>query len=282
MPRDAESLRKTLPGVGPYTAGAVASIAFRQPAELVDGNVIRVLSRLRAIGADVMKKETVEVFWKLARKLVHPVQPGDLNQALMELGATVCTPTNPACSACPVKTSCRAYQQQQVIDRNARLNFGTAKRAKPTETSKDTRACQWCLADDSTLSEASIVMRYPVKTKKKPSPEEAFGVFIVEVTVEDQPLYLLLQRPEKGLLANLWEFPTIALDSAESEEASIGDTTQKIRSFLERQLQLELGNDFKSASIGCVSHIFSHLRHEYQVEHIRVTASISNFPSRSR
>lgn len=105
VPGDRESLL-ALPGVGPYTAGAIASVAFGHPEPVVDGNVKRVFARLFAIrknGATVEKK-----YWSIARALVEGPHPGDLNQALMELGATVCTPRSPECARCPVKTSCRA------------------------------------------------------------------------------------------------------------------------------------------------------------------------------
>src|ERR1700751_2793949 len=94
FPRTAEELR-TLPGVGRYTAAAIASIAFGEPVAVVDGNVGRVLQRFsggRLSGED---------FWLVANSLLDRGRPGDFNQAMMELGATVCTPRGPACMACP-------------------------------------------------------------------------------------------------------------------------------------------------------------------------------------
>jgi A/G-specific adenine glycosylase len=103
VPRDAEQLA-ALPGVGPYTVGAIRSIAFDEPAALVDGNVARVLSRWTA-------RETLAPadLWALARSLVPGDAPGAFNQALMELGATLCTPRLPRCDACPVAAHCAAY-----------------------------------------------------------------------------------------------------------------------------------------------------------------------------
>ena len=101
MPRTAEQLEK-LPGVGRYTAASVASIAYQQVTGLVDGNVIRVLARMRRIGGAVEAKETINALWELSSELVDTQRPGDFNQAMMELGAVVCTPKNPSCSACPV------------------------------------------------------------------------------------------------------------------------------------------------------------------------------------
>ncbi|XP_048458311.1 adenine DNA glycosylase isoform X2 [Rhincodon typus] len=111
MPKTAEELQKLLPGVGRYTASAIASITFGQVTGIVDGNAVRVLCRVRAIGADSTSPTVFEALWMLANSLVDPFRPGDFNQAIMELGATVCTPKAPLCSECPVQAHCRAYQQ---------------------------------------------------------------------------------------------------------------------------------------------------------------------------
>ncbi|RUP45121.1 the catalytic domain and Interdomain connector of Muty [Jimgerdemannia flammicorona] len=136
LPEDAAALKKEVPGVGRYTAGAVSSIAYNQPAELVDGNVVRVLSRLRAVGGDVKASATIDLFWELAKCLVPPTRPGDHNQALMELGATVCTPQNPRCGACPVRERCRAYEEVRAYAKQKKgaltgrhAKAGDAKRA---------------------------------------------------------------------------------------------------------------------------------------------------------
>jgi A/G-specific adenine glycosylase len=102
VPTDPETLRE-VPGIGPYTAGAVASIAFGVATPAVDGNVRRVLARLHD-----EPKPTAAWLRDRAAELVDPERPGDFNQALMELGATVCTPTSPNCTGCPVTTWCAA------------------------------------------------------------------------------------------------------------------------------------------------------------------------------
>jgi A/G-specific adenine glycosylase len=107
LPDTAEALR-ALPGIGRYTAGAVASIAFDRPEPVVDGNVARVLSRLLEIREDVKRPKVAERLWEEAARLADGPDPGDLNQALMELGATLCTPRAPRCGACPVARSCAA------------------------------------------------------------------------------------------------------------------------------------------------------------------------------
>ncbi len=107
LPRTTEGLR-ALPGIGRYTAGAIASIAFGERAPLVDGNVARVFARVFAIRANVKSPRTLQSLWKLAEDLLPDTDPGDFNQALMELGALVCTPTAPRCDACPMHRVCAA------------------------------------------------------------------------------------------------------------------------------------------------------------------------------
>ena len=107
LPRDAASLA-SIAGIGRYTAGAIASIAFGEHAPIVDGNVARVLSRLDAREEDPASPVGKRVLWARAEELARGEDPGDLNQALMELGATVCTPKNPACGACPLAGGCLA------------------------------------------------------------------------------------------------------------------------------------------------------------------------------
>lgn len=107
LPTSAATL-KALPGVGAYTAGAIASIAFGEVTPIVDGNVERILARIAAVPGDPKARENQKTFWRLAGQLVDPERPGDLNQAMMELGATVCTPANPSCLLCPVRACCQA------------------------------------------------------------------------------------------------------------------------------------------------------------------------------
>lgn len=107
LPRSTDGLRR-LPGIGRYTAGAIASIAFGARAPLVDGNVSRVFARIFAIRANVKSPRTLQSLWKLAEDLLPDTGAGEFNQALMELGALVCTPANPQCDACPMWRDCAA------------------------------------------------------------------------------------------------------------------------------------------------------------------------------
>jgi len=110
LPDDPETIRK-LPGVGAYSAGALLSIAHQKPYPLVDGNVIRVFSRVFLLGGDLKKGPAHQKLWGLAGKLVPSKRPGDFNQALMELGATVCLPENPQCLLCPWLSLCGAAKK---------------------------------------------------------------------------------------------------------------------------------------------------------------------------
>lgn len=160
FPGDYAAIR-SLPGVGDYTAGAVASIAFGLPYPAVDGNVLRVVSRLtadrREITLPAVKREVTA-----ALSAVMPLKaPGDFNQALMELGATVCLPNGaPLCQSCPARAFCRAHRTVDELD-------------------------------------------FPVKPEKKPRRVEERRVYLLFY----QGRVALRQRPAKGLLAGLWEFP---------------------------------------------------------------------------
>lgn len=110
LPDTPGALRR-LPGIGRYTAGAVASIAFGCRAAVVDANVARVLSRLFALRGDPRSGATQTRLWQLAEDLVPARDPGAWNQALMELGAKICHPQSPRCDACPVRSHCQARQR---------------------------------------------------------------------------------------------------------------------------------------------------------------------------
>ena len=165
VPRSEEELR-ALPGIGRYTAGAIRSIAFGEEAPIVDGNVVRVVSRIFRIpdapGAD---RERV---WELASRLVRGSRPGDLNQGLMELGARICTPTSPACDACPVRRRCDARRHREV-DRYPHPPERRDRRAAARRAIREVRV--------------------------------HVGV------VERRGRVLLVRRPPTGLWAGLWDLP---------------------------------------------------------------------------
>lgn len=101
----------SLKGVGPYTKGAILSIAYDQPEPAVDGNVMRVLARILKVEEDIAKPRTKKVFEDYVRKLISRDDPSSFNQGMMELGAIVCTPKNPMCMLCPVQQHCQAFAE---------------------------------------------------------------------------------------------------------------------------------------------------------------------------
>jgi A/G-specific adenine glycosylase len=119
LPETAPALVK-LPGIGRYTAGAIASIAYGQQVPILDGNVIRVLSRLADLADDVTLPATRKKLWEMAEALVPAERPGDFNQALMELGQQICVPANPRCLICPVTVNCLARQRGTQLERPVR------------------------------------------------------------------------------------------------------------------------------------------------------------------
>lgn len=106
-PKEISSLK----GVGPYTAGAILSIAYGKPEPAVDGNVMRVFSRILSIWLDIAKPSSRKIFEEAVRDLISKENPSYFNQALMELGALICTPTSPSCLLCPVREHCQAFHE---------------------------------------------------------------------------------------------------------------------------------------------------------------------------
>ncbi|MFZ2786896.1 MAG: A/G-specific adenine glycosylase, partial [Trichococcus flocculiformis] len=109
FPKNPQEIAK-LKGIGPYTAGAVSSIAFQIPEPAVDGNVMRVMSRLFEIDADIAKPASRKIFEAVVRELIDPERPGDFNQALMDLGSSICSPLNPQPEISPIKAFNAAYK----------------------------------------------------------------------------------------------------------------------------------------------------------------------------
>ncbi|KAI5610420.1 adenine DNA glycosylase, partial [Silurus asotus] len=262
MPKSAENLLKQLPGVGRYTAGAVSSIAQGQVTGVVDGNVTRVLCRVRAIGADSSSAHVTDALWKLADMLVDPERPGDFNQALMELGATVCLPKNPQCAQCPVHTHCHAYNKVQVEqDRRSERLLGkcdsTLNSSIPDiENCISPLGCNLCLSEDwdSELG----VQNFPRKpVKKAPRVEQTLVCVLQRQSDTDgETQYLLTQRPR--LLAGMWELPSMLLENGVPEK--------KHRALLNAEVQRIVGTVAESLQyVGKVVHIFSHIHQTYIV-----------------
>jgi A/G-specific adenine glycosylase len=176
LPRSVADLR-SLPGVGDYTSRAVASIGYGEHVALLDGNVARVIARLRAVAEPVDKPATRRRLLELALQLCSEERSGDSNQAMMELGATVCTPTSPSCDACPLVAFCEARRSGRVKELPV-----VAKAAKPQRRT-------W----------AALL----VEADADAAPERGAGGGGAE------PRLLLCRRPDAGLFAGLWEPPTL-------------------------------------------------------------------------
>jgi A/G-specific adenine glycosylase len=154
IPADLEQLR-TLPGVGRYTAGAIASLAFDRRAAIVDGNVARVLCRIDRIESDPRERKTAERLWCRALQLLPDKHVSDFNSAMMELGATVCTPRVPKCLLCPVQAHCEAFaagQQDRI------------PRPRAAKTTPLLRRRTWCIRRASEAGEYQwLIEQRPAK-----------------------------------------------------------------------------------------------------------------------
>uniref|UniRef100_A0A8D3A2H9 Adenine DNA glycosylase n=1 Tax=Scophthalmus maximus TaxID=52904 RepID=A0A8D3A2H9_SCOMX len=278
MPRTVDSLLKQLPGVGRYTAAAIGSIALGQVTGVVDGNVIRVLCRLRAIGADSTSPAVTEALWDLANTLVDPERSGDFNQAMMELGARVCTPKAPVCGQCPVQSHCHSYHKVHVKqEQNSKKLLGKLDRktsAPPDiEDCVSSGTCRLCPSEpwDDELG----VHNFPRKpAKKPPRVERTLTCVVIRCGDGGEDEYLLTQRPDKGLLAGLWEFPSLLLEEENS------DTKQKRA--LCAEVSRILGSRLTESLlqyIGEVVHIFSHIHQTYVVHTVRLTDGQTRAPT---
>jgi A/G-specific adenine glycosylase len=134
LPRTVDALL-SLPGVGRYTAGAVASIAFGTRAPIVDGNVARVICRIDRIETDPQGRETQQLLWRRAEEILPKSRVGAFNSALMELGATICTPRNPQCLLCPVREHCEAFAA------GVQERIPPPRKAKPTPLNRRVTFC---------------------------------------------------------------------------------------------------------------------------------------------
>lgn len=215
LPADYAELLK-LKGIGHYTAGAIASIAYKIPVPAVDGNVLRVIARVTADDSDIMKQSVRTRVEEALQKMMPEDAASEFNQALMELGATVCVPNGePLCLECPWKEFCEARRLE----------------------------CWQTL---------------PVKSKTKPRKIEEKTVFIIR----DGEKVVLHKRPEKGLLAGLYEFPNTAGHLSEEE------ALQWVK---EKKL-----NPLRIQKLEPAKHIFSHVEWHMTAYVIRVDELTEN------
>lgn len=213
LPRSYDELL-SLPGIGPYTAGAVASIAYGIPVPAVDGNVLRVVTRLTADPSNISDPKVKQQIEERVRSVLPADAPGAFNQALMELGATVCLPNGlPQCEACPLRELCAGYAQ-----------------GNP------------CF--------------FPVKAAKKTRRIEQRAVLLF---LCNQRL-ALHRRPNKGLLAGLWELPN------ELDLSSMQEIRQAVEKWGLTALRIE--------KCGQAKHIFTHIEWHMTAYRIRVEEAL--------
>mmetsp|Transcript_11326 Transcript_11326/g.12827 ORF Transcript_11326/g.12827 Transcript_11326/m.12827 type:complete len:420 (-) Transcript_11326:1782-3041(-) len=262
---DSESGLLSIPGIGKYTSGAIGSIAFNKSVPLVDGNVIRVFSRICRVSLEAKDSKLIKACWDFASKLVSQgnPDPGSFNQALMELGATVCIPKAPRCGDCPVQKYCVAYKLEK---------------------------------------DKSNVIQYPKKAKKKTLPDEVYAVTVVSRPNDKSMEYLVMQRPKKGLLAGQWQFictkmfSRTAKEVEESENSIRNSKTNSCKTKVTTKNSFDNGTHYSTrkeetdkylrnaigmcvdcidslkprVDIGSFIHTFSHIRHHLYVESARV------------
>lgn len=324
LPADTRELEAKVPGVGPYTAGAIASIVFGRPSPMVDGNVLRVLSRQLGIYGNVKSdKSVIDVMWAAAEALVKAVAaddgieegsirasdvPGRWGQALMELGSTLCTP-KPDCKACPISATCRAYNEGLERARERVQNGNGAsggdvgdiedactlcepfedvaeedieeagpddsayfikKTAKNGATRKNGKAAPPSHGQtdgensEPTPAELSTAIdharRFPRKVVKKAVREEETVVCAIRTP---DGRYLLHRRPEKGLLAGLWELPSHVLSPKDAGKVSARKAAAM--KYVEELRAVSHGGMGGAAArhvgdVGAVPWLFSHLK----------------------
>ncbi|KAF7972150.1 hypothetical protein HWV62_18796 [Athelia sp. TMB] len=284
LPNNAKDMQALIPGIGRYSAGAICSIAYGEKVPVLDGNVTRLMSRILALHAPITAKSTLNLLWRAAETMVelsdHSADnevrkegdAGDINQALIELGSTVCKVKEPLCNACPVQEWCGAYKL---------ANSSISEHIPDMED-----LCNLCEA----LPVPIAVIAFPMKAEKKKAREEVDHVSVIEWRSRrssHERWFLLVRRPEGGLLAGLHEFPTTANVPADSSSANMQAMeahglitnllvaplapyrSSKSKFFEPKHKQGDKGDDLRIADIraaGDVPHVFSHIKKTYRVQ----------------
>ncbi len=271
VPQDVEVLR-SLPGVGAYTAGAVASIAFGVRAPAVDGNVRRVLARV--IGAThfdtsgAQGGSTQQRLVALAERLVPAKRPGDFNQALMELGATVCSPRTPQCGSCPVRRLCAFGAARDdsalssFVSMSGQPGSNNAAEIEGNHAVPPSLGSKRRCGDEGVRRRSRIGGRELAAAMRKPlgrdrsrdrltrtnhrSVRSPRRLHLVSLAVRRAGRFLYVQRPVEGLWAGLWEWPTREVAAGETPREcaaklareTTGTATPRVREISEIQHQL--------------------------------------------
>ncbi|KAF8488063.1 DNA glycosylase [Gautieria morchelliformis] len=264
LPADTRTLEKEIPGIGRYSAGAICSIAYGVCAPVLDGNVHRLLSRVLALHASPKAKKTLDLLWDAAEAMVQGSdRPGDVNQALIELGSTVCKVRDPICESCPLNDGCGAHKESR------------DSKDLTQSTSDIEDLCEICVPAPS----GSLVTRFPMKAIKKTARAETDVVNIVEWRCKGERHFALVRRPEGGLLAGLYEFPSA--ENIDEDEKDILEISHSIIDNLlaapppryppsneERAIGASDGVRLRITDIrhvGDTLHVFSHIRKTYRI-----------------
>ncbi|GMA63252.1 A/G-specific adenine glycosylase [Alicyclobacillus fastidiosus] len=225
FPRAVDEVR-SLPGVGPYTSGAVMSIAFNRPVAAVDGNVLRVMSRYLGIEQPIDHPPVKREITEHVQHAVEQTVPQSFTQALMELGAMVCTPRKPQCLACPIQDDCTAFAQASVD---------------------------------------SIPVKRPKRARKP--------LTVMALWIEQDGRLLVEQRQGEGLLANMWQLPSLEVDGPNGDEEVLASLARRRLAQLfpghtedRGWLVREGPSDVREfAEIASAKHIFTHLEWDVRV-----------------
>nr|XP_019046116.1 A/G-specific adenine glycosylase [Kwoniella bestiolae CBS 10118]OCF25046.1 A/G-specific adenine glycosylase [Kwoniella bestiolae CBS 10118] len=273
LPDDPLVLEKEIDGVGRYTAGAICSMAYGVRTPIVDGNIHRLLTRLLALHAPQTAPSTIKFLWTAAEELVHSLPEvdgiaGDWNQALMELGSQVCKPVSPDCAACPLRQGCKAYSEMS---------------NKPPLPEKQDSACNLCAPIPLSTGTELIpsVTVFPMRKEKKVSRAEEESVLVLEWRREndDERKWLFVKRPEKGLLAGLFEPPTTPVPISSTSSRCLEASMKALKDYID--IQPEMG---EHRYVSSIPHIFSHINMTYHIHHSIITTppSPSVLPTASR
>ncbi len=194
VPETREEIRK-LKGIGDYTAGAILSMAYGKRETAVDGNVLRVFARIYNIEENILSAKVKKEITELVSVRQDAARPGDFNEALMDLGATVCVPGQPRCEVCPLVSVCLAKK----AGKEAEIPLRVTKKEVPVEP--------------VTVFVVKLGQEEPVQCCCDKRRGKA------DVPTDAAALYLLHRRPAKGLLAGMWEFPNCVGEGGQGKKA---------------------------------------------------------------
>ncbi|KAH9870834.1 hypothetical protein J1614_006406 [Plenodomus biglobosus] len=339
LPSSATALQE-FPGIGRYTAGAISSIAFGEAEPVLDGNVARVLSRQLGLYIDVKDKKATDMLWDIADQLIKSVSesqpsrtPGQWNQAMMELGSTICTP-RPRCNECPIQSTCRVHSEGKLLTKkqqtpvvvgdiedactlcdlldtedlvtasedlttgerltkkrktttkqtNTISQYFAAKTPKSTVETEDEEETDLTPTEDSRKRKAlassevpkqvlSYCALFPKKVAKKKAAEEECVVCMIELSMSDgSSKWLIEKRPDKGLLASLWQFPQSTLTASQNTPSLRKTAAQKYTSSLAVG-DIDMSHAEYVTAFPPLVHVFTHIRLTMYAYHYRIAGA---------